>query len=201
MIVPIGFPYTFTNSSGNTKRYDFVDYVEELLKMTGCKSIRKCLRIISNRMKEGQLYCCDGYYFTPLSIFKKKKDSGFCHDTYDIGARRVKEWISILEKAYGRNKLFCVYINPVDEVGVDVLITKNGIPYTVIELTNYGKNSYISYSDVQRYIKSLNQWDKYGCFKVIVVSFARNLKHKNNPRLWEEFVKNNIGIKVMGYQA
>ncbi len=46
MIVPIGFPYTFTNSSGNTKRYDFVDYVEELLKMTGCKSIRKCLRII-----------------------------------------------------------------------------------------------------------------------------------------------------------
>ena len=62
-------------------------------------------------------------------------------------------------------------------------------------------DSYISYSDVQRYRSSLNQWDKYGCFKVIVVSFASNLIHRKKPELWEEFPRNNIGIKIMGKQA
>jgi hypothetical protein len=47
-------------------------------------------------------------------------------------------------------------INPVYGVGVDVLVRKDGMPYTVIELTNYDKKSYLSFIDVNRYVTNLN---------------------------------------------
>jgi hypothetical protein len=184
------------------KKYDVVDYGEDLKKLTKAKTLAKALRIITGEMEDKKFYTCDGYSFVPLSVYEKHfADLPVVITSWEVGLLRVNEWIPILKDAYPPSKGYSVYINPVYGVGVDVLVKKNGMPYTVIELTNYNKKSYLSFKDVKRYIANLNYWDKYNAHKVLVVSFPENLKNKKQPDLWEQFPTNNISIKVMRYQA
>jgi len=192
-------PESFLNVG---KAYDVVDYAQDIMKMTKTKTLAKALRIISHDMEDKRFYTCDGYSFVPLSVYEKHfTQMVVVFSTWDIGRLRVNEWLPILKQMYPQAMGYSVYINPIDQEGVDVLVRKDGMPYTVFEFTNYSASTYLSFKDVNRYISNLNEWDKYNAHKVMVVSFASNLKHKKKPDLWEEFPKNKIGIKVMGHQA
>lgn len=182
--------------------YDVVNYGEDLKKLTKTTTLAKALRIITKDMDNKRFFSCDGYSFVPLSVYEKHFTNLVAIITsWETGLLRVNEWIPILKETYHCSKGYSVYINPIDGIGVDILIRKNGMPYTVIELTNYGKTSYLSFKDVRRYVNNLNFWDKYNALKVIVISFPENLKHKKQPNIWEQFPLNGISIKVMRCQA
>lgn len=192
-------PESFLNIG---KTYDVVDYAQDIMKLTKTKTLAKTLRIICRDMENKRFYSCDGYSFVPLSVYEKHfTQMVVVFSTWDIGRLRVNEWLPVLKQMYPQAMSYSVYINPIDEKGVDVLVRKDGMPHTVFELTNYSAHTYLSFKDANRYMSNLNEWDKYNAHKVIVVSFASNLKHKKKPDLWEEFPKNNIGIKIMGHQA
>ena len=110
------------------------------------------------------------------------------------GERRVKELILFLAQKLPISKYQITFAS-VHQKDVDIWVLDKSInkPYLVIEATNYARTSYIGPSDIKRYIKNLTS---YNCYRVIVVSFPENIKTN-----YEVFVKNNIGIKVMGHQT
>jgi hypothetical protein len=155
------------------------------------------------RMEElGQVFLCDGYAFMPLSSFSKAYSNNLfstLSNSLKKGEEGVLGFIAYIESCYPTSEGYMIYTNPVTEKGVDFLITKNGVPSAVLELTNYGRGSFLHSREIQRYIQSLNEWsERYpNIFKVIVVRYPENIK--NNPQ-WKdaycEFLKNGIGVKI-----
>jgi hypothetical protein len=121
-------------------------------------------------------------------------DPPYLSKTLKIGRKRVREFKTILPQEYSAVEGYEIELNRVEEKEIDVTIKKNGKPDTVIELTNYKKDSYISDKDAKRY---LNEFNKHECKKILVVSYPQNLSGK-----WQSiFNQKGIEIRVMGYQA
>ena len=107
--------------------------------------------------------------------------------------RRVKEIVNWLTPKYPLS--FEIGHSTIHSKDVDIWVKDRatGEMIVVIEATNYSKTTRMSHKDAERHIKKLV---KHRCHRVIVVSFAKNIKH-----CYIQFVKNEIGIKVMNNQT
>ena len=174
-------------------RKDFLKYYSE-------KNISRTLKHAEDL---GLAYFCDGYWFMPLSTFLEAHEQQEIEeqsDSYAKGYQGVIDLIPVLQKGFPTSKYYGIYVNPVEQKGVDILIDKEGIPHCVIEVTNYEKTSFLHTKDIDRYIENLNYWSsKYpDIFKVIVIRYPENLKNNPSSRnAYVKFVQNNIGIKVL----
>jgi hypothetical protein len=156
------------------------------------------------QMRElGQVVTFEKYPFMPLSIYEDtyhNRPVPITKNSHWIGEQGTQRLINNYIRTWFPSPRFMIYLNPVDQRGVDFLITEDGDPYAVLELTNYQKKGFFHSGEILRYIKSLNYWTKYypNIYKVIIVNYPENLK--NNPKwknAYTEFVKNKIGIKIM----
>ena len=153
--------------------------------------------------KLGQVFICEGFCFMPLSSFlqaQANKTFSTVSNTYRKGEQGVSNFVPFAQRCFPIKDFFMIFTNPVHQKGIDFLILKEGLPFCAIEVTNYAQSSFLSTSDVTRYIENLNYWSKKNpdIHKVIVVQYPENLK--KNPHwmnIYTEFVKNGIGVKIM----
>ena len=95
-------------------------------------------------------------------------------DTYSIGRRRVKALIPVLIKQYPEEDGFLIRINRIEGTGLDVVIEKNGVEHTVIEITNWSKSCRMSKSKFKRYKRNFNKYS-HNVTKRMIASYPINL--------------------------
>ncbi len=149
-----------------------------------------------------QVFVCQGFAFMTISIYLQWYNAKmFAHlpKSSQKGQQGLINIIPQLQKWFPSPK-YMIFLNPVDQKGIDILVLKNGTPYTAIELTNYAKTSYLNSKEVRRYINNLQYWTNFykGIHMVIIVNYRENLKI--NPRwknAYAHIVANKIRIKVL----
>ena len=149
-----------------------------------------------------QVFLCQGYAFMTVSNYLeayKNRKIGKLSPSSLKGQQGLLNIIPYLQKCFPSPK-FIIFLNPVDQSGIDVLVLKDGTAYAVIELTNYERTTYMNPDDAQRYIDNLNEWDSTypDVFKILIVNYPENVK--DNP-YWKDgytnFVDEGIGIKIL----
>lgn len=177
-----------------------LDEIEQVLNKYYSKGYAS--KKLSKMRQLNQVFFCQGYAFMTISNYLKayaNKTFTTVSDSSRKGEQGLLGIIPFLQKAFPSPK-YLVFLNPVDQKGIDVLVLKDGTPYTVIELTNYQKTSFLHSKEIQRYIDNLNYWNKFypDIFKVMAVNHPENLKI--NPywkSAYDAFVFDRIGIKVL----
>lgn len=176
-------------------------FQEMALKHTSKKNLS---RKIKHDEKVGQVIKVDGTSFMTTSEYSRflQRFGRKLRANYSTAAGMygMTNFVKYIEQRFRITDGFMIYVNTAEQHGVDCLINKYATPYIVFEITNYQQTSFLAEKDIDRYIKNLNGWsDRYpDIFKVIVVAYPDNLK--DNPyrqNAYEDFVKNNIGIKIL----
>lgn len=88
-----------------------------------------------------------------------------------------------------------------NNTGVDMIVVccdrEKATIIQVLEVTNYARrNEYINCKKFNRYVDTLNRWNRGGIKRTLVVSYWENLNGKQISCLQA----NNIEVMVVGYQ-
>jgi hypothetical protein len=87
----------------------------------------------------------------------------------------VNWYVTKYSKHFGSTP-FNVYNNTGSHAGPDILVTKNGKPWTVTEVTNYKRTTNMTNKRFLRYIANLS---RFKCYRLLVLSFPDNLQYAN----------------------
>lgn len=195
--------YTKTSKkmkSRNAATIPGLDETREILEKYYCKKyVPEKLR---KMRKLNQVFLCQGYAFMTISNFNnaiKNRTSTTLSTSSKTGEQGLLNIIPYIERSFPSPK-YIIFLNPVDQEGIDILILKDGTPYTVIELTNYAKTSYLHSREIERYIENLKEWDQFypDIYKVLVVNHPENLKNNSQwKNAYEKFVSKRVGVKIL----
>lgn len=198
--------YTTNNKtfmSTKSKKNNHIVGLDEFEKVLRKYYSKKYVSTKLQKMRQlGQVFICQGYPFMTISNYLQayqNRKIGKLSPSSLKGQQGLLRIIPYLQKCFPTPK-FTIFLNPVDQRGVDILVFHNGTPYAVIELTNYERTTYLNPDDAQRYIKNLNEWALTypDVSKILIVNYPENVK--DNPYWkdgYEAFVSKGIGIKIL----